>query len=303
MSEDVPIALMIFNRPDLTQLIMDQLAKAKPPILYVIADGARNEEEMPKCSKAREIALNPTWSCKIVPFLRDHNVGMVKQFKEGLDFVFNEHESLIFMEDDHFLSPSFYQFSCELLERHGENHEIVHINLTNYDPKFTFELKSDYFLSSHFAVWGFATWKRVWASYDISMPEWNNHSNKNYFKNYFRNKRIAKGYIKMFDLHCDNVNPWTYDYQWLFNCMQLKGYALTPKNNLCSNIGFEREDATHNKGKNPFLHPTQKIKFPLKHPNKLTRNKKFDEHICRLMCPSPYNRLVNRIIRKLTSLS
>lgn len=299
MSEDVPIALMIFNRPDLTQLIMFQLAKAKPPILYVIADGARNEEELTKCTRAREIALNPTWSCKVVPFLRDHNVGMVKQFKEGLDFVFNEHESLIFMEDDHFLSSSFYQFSCELLERHQENSEIVHINLTNYHPKLTLELKSDYFLSSHFSVWGFATWKRVWKTYNISMPEWKNHSKKDFFKNYFSNKRIAKGYIKMFDLHCDNVDPWTYDYQWLFNCMQLNGYALTPKYNLCSNIGFEREDATHNKGKNPFSHPIEDLNYPLQHPHKLQRDELFDEHISSLMCPSIFQRALNRITQKL----
>ena len=299
MPEVVPLALMIFNRPDLTETIMSQLAKAKPPILYIIADGARNDEELAKCTKAREIALNPTWPCKVVPFLRDHNVGMVKQFKDGLDFVFNDHESLIFMEDDHFLSSSFYQFSCELLERHKADSEIVHINLTNYNPKFTLELSSDYFLSSHFSVWGFATWKRVWQTYDISMPDWKNHSKKNFFKFYFKYKKIADGYAKMFDLHCNNNDPWTYDYQWLFNCMQLKGYALTPKQNLCSNIGFERDDATHNKGKNPFLHTIEDLNFPLKYPDNLKRNESFDEHISRLMCPSVFQRALNRITQKL----
>ena len=298
MPEDVPLTLMIFNRPDLTETIMSQLSRAKPPILYVIADGARNDEELVKCTKAREIALNPTWPCKVVPFLRDHNVGMVKQFKDGLDFVFNDHESLIFMEDDHYLSSSFYQFSCELLERYKANSEIVHINLTNYNPKFTLELSSDYFLSSHFSVWGFATWKRVWQTYDISMPDWKKYSKKNFFKFYFKNKKIADGYAKMFDLHCDNADPWTYDYQWLFNCMQLKGYALTPKQNLCSNIGFERDDATHNKGKNPFLHPIEDLEFPLQYPDKHKRNESFDEHISRLMCPSVFQRALNRITQK-----
>lgn len=299
MSEDIPVALMIFNRPDLTRQVMDQLAKAKPSILYVIADGVRSDEEQGECTKAREIALNPTWPCKVVPWLRENNVGMVKQFKEGLDFVFNEHDSLIFMEDDHFLSPSFYQFSCELLERYKANSKIVHINLTNYDPKFTLKQTSDYFCSSHFSVWGFATWKHVWQTYDISMPEWKNHSKQNFFKFYFKNKRIAEGYTKMFDLHCDNTDPWTYDYQWLFNSMQLRGYALTPKHNLCSNIGFEREDATHNKGKNPFLHPIEELNFPLQHPDKLNRNELFDEHISRLMCPSIFQRALNRITQKL----
>ena len=102
----------------------------------------------------------------------------------------------------------------------------------------------------------------------------------------------------MFDLHCDNVDPWTYDYQWLFNCMQLNGYALTPKYNLCSNIGFEREDATHNKGKNPFSHPIEDLNYPLQHPHKLQRDELFDEHISSLMCPSIFQRALNRITQK-----
>ena len=300
MPEVVPLALMIFNRPDLTETIMSQLAKAKPPILYIIADGARNDEELAKCTKAREIALNPTWPCKVVPFLRDHNVGMVKQFKDGLDFVFNEHESIIFMEDDHFLSSSFYQFSCELLERHKADSEIVHINLTNYNPKFTLELSSDYFLSSHFSVWGFATWKRVWKTYDISMPDWKSVDRKTFFKSYFINKRIIKGLIKMFDLHCDNNDPWTYDYQWLFNCMFLKGFSITPKINMCTNIGFSRDDATHNKTNNPFLNNIEDMKFPMNHPDVLCHNNKFDEYVSRLMCPSVIDKIKNKIKKTLS---
>jgi len=144
MQEDVPLALMIFNRPDLTETIMSQLAKAKPPILYVIADGARNDEELAKCTKAREIALNPTWPCKVVPFLRDHNVGMVKQFKDGLDFVFEKNDHLIFMEDDHLLSPSFYSFAKLLLKKYSNDQRIGHINLSNLSPYFTKDYKESY---------------------------------------------------------------------------------------------------------------------------------------------------------------
>ena len=101
---DVPIALMVFNRPDLTKKVMDQIAKVRPPILYVIADGSRNKNEINLCKQTREIALNPNWPCKVIPFLRNKNVGMVRQFKEGLDFVFEDNECLIFIEDDHFLN-------------------------------------------------------------------------------------------------------------------------------------------------------------------------------------------------------
>ena len=57
MPEDVPIALFIFNRPDLTKLTIEQLSKSKPPLLYVFADGPRNKDEEILCNSAREVAL------------------------------------------------------------------------------------------------------------------------------------------------------------------------------------------------------------------------------------------------------
>ena len=91
---------MVFNRPDLTQKVMSQLSIAKPPIIYLIADGPRNEIEKIQCDKTRNIALNPTWPCRVIPFFRKKNVGMVRQFKDGLDFVFEKYDRLIFMEDE-----------------------------------------------------------------------------------------------------------------------------------------------------------------------------------------------------------
>ena len=55
---------------------------------------------------------------------------MVRQFKEGLDFVFEDNECLIFIEDDHFLEPSFYKFACEILHKYRFEDRISHINLS-----------------------------------------------------------------------------------------------------------------------------------------------------------------------------
>ena len=61
MPEDVPVALFIFNRPDLTKLTIEQLSKSKPPLLYVFADGPRNKDEEVLCNSAREIVKSLSW--------------------------------------------------------------------------------------------------------------------------------------------------------------------------------------------------------------------------------------------------
>ena len=39
-----PVALFIFNRPDLIELVFAEIAKAKPSKLLVVADGAKKEK-------------------------------------------------------------------------------------------------------------------------------------------------------------------------------------------------------------------------------------------------------------------
>ena len=296
----VPIALMVFNRPDLTQRVIDQLALCKPHTLYVIADGPRSAEESPACAKTLEIALNPPWECDVMPFIRKKNVGMVRQFKEGLDFVFNNHDRLIFLEDDHLISPSALPFAEELLNKYNDNEKISHINFSNLNPTKTTDLKYSYFFSTYFSVWGFATWKRVWKSYKISMPEWSECNQKIILQRYGHNKKERLGMKKMFDLHCNNDDPWTYDYQWEFNCMHKDSYAITPKFNLCTNIGFERDDAMHNKCKNPFLNQIQNIPKNIIHPNTIEKNVKFDKSLSSIKCPSKFSILLNKVLKKLS---
>lgn len=297
MIKNVPIALMVFNRPDLTRKVITNLSYIKPPIIYIIADGPRNEEERIKCEETRHIATNLPWKSEIVTFFRDENVGMVKQFKEGLDFVFSKHDRLLFLEDDHLISQSSYKFVSELLDKYANDDRVGHINLSNFAPYLTKEYEESYFYSSHIQVWGFATWRRMWDTYDISMPEWSNCDKSKLLDSYCSNIREKKGRRKMFDLHSNNKDPWTYDYQWVFNCYNRKTLSITPSKNLCTNIGFERQDATHNKGKNPFANSIEEMDFPLTHPCELKRNIQFDKNLSAILCPSKFKKLKGRIDR------
>ena len=68
----IPVVLMVYNRPDITQMVMEQLSKAKPPLLYVIADGPKDDAlDEQKCFETQKIALNPNWSCRVVPFIQE----------------------------------------------------------------------------------------------------------------------------------------------------------------------------------------------------------------------------------------
>ena len=53
-----PILFLIFNRPDLTKITFECIRRARPPRLYVAADGPREGRsgEYTLCEEAREAA-------------------------------------------------------------------------------------------------------------------------------------------------------------------------------------------------------------------------------------------------------
>ena len=57
------VLFMVFNRPDTTELVFDKIRQAKPPRLYIAADGPRgeHEDEEEKVAKVREIATRINW--------------------------------------------------------------------------------------------------------------------------------------------------------------------------------------------------------------------------------------------------
>ena len=48
----------------------------------------------------------------------------------------------------------------------------------------------------------------------------------------------------MFDLHCENSDPWAWSYQWIYSCWKNDSLGIMPKVNLVSNLGIG-PDATN----------------------------------------------------------
>ena len=107
----------------------------------------------------------------------------------------------------------------------------------------------------------------------------------------------------MFDLHCENPDPWACDYQWHFNLLFNNALAVTPSVNMSLNIGFDREDSTHTKGQNPMALPLSKCSFPLKHPSVIERSLAYDKKLAKKMCPSYCSIYFNKFLKKINPFS
>ena len=67
-----PVLFLIFNRPDVTARVFEEIKKQKPKYLYVAGDGPRinKDGEAERCEQARKIATSVDWDCEVKTLFR-----------------------------------------------------------------------------------------------------------------------------------------------------------------------------------------------------------------------------------------
>ena len=111
-----PVAIFIYNKPDTTRKVFNQIKKVQPKTLYVVADGSKNSTEEQLVIQTRNIFENISWDCQVNKIYSDSNLGLKERFKTGLNDVFSVEESLIILEDDTLPSISFLNIAIYYLK-------------------------------------------------------------------------------------------------------------------------------------------------------------------------------------------
>lgn len=272
-----PIALIIFNRPKQTRQVFESIRLIKPEKLYVIADGHRTKDEQSLCDETRAIIETIDWRCDLKKKYSDKNLGCGINESKGLDWVFDQEDQAIILEDDCLPHPSFFPFCEELLERYKNNNAIMHISGNFFQHKNNkFKDRNSYYGSVLPHVWGWATWKRAWKKYDYDLTQWPEEKQKQTLAPWFKNPAAYEYWSGIWDqYYTEKIN--NYDARWVFACMINKAICINPTVNLISNIGFD-ESATHTKIPDESANiPTKEMHFPLIHPDKLAINYQADE--------------------------
>lgn len=298
------VAFLIFNRPDTTEKVFEAIRQAKPPKLLVVADGARSDHpgEAEKCQATRAIIDRVDWECEVLTNYSEVNLGCKLRVSSGLDWVFNNVEEAIILEDDCLPDFSFFGFCEELLDYYRNDERIMVISGDN----FQFGRKRaeySYYFSRYNHCWGWATWRRAWQHYDIEMKLWQQIRDSNWLKFILEESKAIKYWSKIFQATYDeDINSWAY--RWTFACWLQNGLTVLPNVNLVSNIGFGTEGTHTTDSRSPFANlPLKKMCFPLQHPpfiirdaqaDKLTQNNNFS--------PALAKRLINKTQRVFSQL-
>ncbi|MBF0364994.1 MAG: glycosyltransferase family 2 protein [Oligoflexia bacterium] len=297
-----PVAFFIYNRPNLTQKIFNEVAKAQPKRLFVIADGPKHSDYDRKlCEETRAVTENITWECEVTRFYSSTNLGCRSRISSGLNQLFDTVEEAIILEDDIFPHESFFRFCDEMLTRYKDNPQIMMVAGCNVFQ--TTHPHYSYFFSRYPSIWGWATWKRAWKRYDVNICEWPRRKKSKALHSYFTNAIEVKIFSSLWnDIYYEKFDTW--DYQWDYCRFFSKGIGIIPSENLITNLGFGAH-ATHTKDRNNFLAslPLSALNFPLFHPQRVEIYKDYDEiYFRRLLYRPPWRIQLSKIKKKVKNV-
>lgn len=272
------VLFVIFKRVDTTQMVFSRIREARPPKLYIAADGPRLERvgEAEQCNATRKVVENVDWPCEVHHLYRDKNLGCGEGVSSAITWFFEHEEEGIIIEDDILPHLDFFKYCDEMLERYRDNDKIKCIcgsNAFYEDIKYPYS----YYYSHYMMVWGWATWRRTWKEYDKSLKS----IPRNLFLKQIELLPVKKGSklkaIEIFDVMTSDHPIDTWDYQLFFSILNHKGLTVIPINNLCKNIGFGHADAIHTTVVSEKIE-THVVRtcYPLIHPAIIKESRKLD---------------------------
>jgi hypothetical protein len=217
------------------------------------------------------------WSCEVSTHYSDVNLGCKRRISSGLQWVFEQAEEAIVLEDDCLPAPSFFPFCQQLLERYRDDERVFLISGDNFLGKAGRDTDSYYF-SKYTMIWGWASWRRAFAHYDPEMRSWPEYRDAGRLREMCETRAERKFWQRRFDqAYHGRVDTW--DYQMLYACWRQRMLAIAPERNLISNIGFspgashialDDEAATNL--------PTSDI-WQLTHPARVERDRAADRYV------------------------
>lgn len=265
------VLFLVFNRPEPTARVFAAIRAARPPRLYVAADGARvgRAGEAERCEATRRVATAVDWPCQVRYLFREQNLGCRRAVSQAIDWFFSNEEEGIILEDDCLPQATFFEFCDQMLERYRDDDRIAIVSGDNFQFGRTYG-ESSYYFSRYAHIWGWATWRRFWRHYDCDLGVWPEYRNTGGLS---RVRGLSfmevRHWAKNFDaVAAGRIDTW--DFQLQFAMWYRGMVSILPQRNLIQNIGFGG-DATHTTADSKFANMSiQALEFPLTHPNSVT---------------------------------
>jgi len=305
---DIPVVLFLFKRKDTLPLILERIRAVAPTKIYLLADGPRNELEKKMTADVRSCVEGLIdWDCEVIKHYADKNIGVYENIGGGAKWVLNRESSAIFLEDDNLPEETFFNYCKEMLNLYADDSRVLWVCGTNYLGSYDPPVDESYMFTKHLLPCGWASWSHKFHKYyDGELELLSEHSIES-IKHSYSNLGLYNQDIdvvlktKRLLSMCKNAASW--DRQMLFSLRVHGQFGISPVVNQIRNIGVD-ELSTHG-GTTMKKTMTERfceiktfpLKFPLKHPQFILIDQKYERLIDNVIMYPLHTRVLVRAFR------
>lgn len=287
---DVSVLMLFFNRPDHFQQVFAEVKKARPARLFLYQDGPRGERDMAGIKACREICsdANIDWDCEVHRHYCEQNQGCDPSGYLSQTWAFSQTDKCIVLEDDVVPAQSFFPFCKELLDRYENDERVGMIAGFNAEEE-TKDAGSDYFFTSAFSIWGWASWKRVVDTWDRNYSFMDDPEAMAKLQALIKARGLRSDLMKMLSDHRAAGKPFFETVFWS-SLLLHDQLAIMPRLNQTNNVGFSGESTHYGSQLDTMPRRLQRIftmrrfelQFPLKHPQYVIDHVAFKDRLYRI---------------------
>lgn len=202
--------------------------------LYIFQDGLKIEEHRKEWKKTQEVIKEIDW-CDVIYFLSDINKGLRKSILDGVNYVFQENDAVIVLEDDCIPTSNFMDFMQQSLEKYKDYEKVFSVSGYAW-PMELKEKNFDAYFCGRISSFGWGTWKTRWEKLEI-----NYEIIREMKTDIDLSEQLAIWGNDLEDILVGNVKGRTDSWAvfWALSVIKQGGLCLNPYNSLIKNIGFD----------------------------------------------------------------
>lgn len=230
--------LFTYNRSVHTEQVLNALKNNSvlPEKLIIFQDGLDEERNRDACEwhKVNRLIHSVDWCNKEV-IISEYNKGLSDSIVFGINYAFQEFETVIVLEDDCVPSVDFIKFMEQCFAKYEKNRFVY--SVSGYSWPIPVEKNQyDVYTCGRICTWGWGTWKDRWRVYDKD-PDILRRIKKDKFKS--RNLAMWGSDCEkmLLDKIAGNNDSWAI--YWGLIIIENEGICINPYESLIQNIGMD----------------------------------------------------------------
>lgn len=242
-NKDVAVLLIAFGRVDYARKTFESIKKAQPAKFYFYTNAGRPDhpDECKRNEIVKSMANEVDWPCEFKTWFRDEPVGVLDSIRLAINWVFENEEMAIVMEEDCVGAPSWFDFASEMLVQYRDDPRIWMIGGSNYAEDYN-PMGNSYHISRNFFINGWASWRSRWNKVPWNHLDFDKIIRSGAIDAYYptnKQRKFHKNRIKIYGKDIERNLCW--DFAFWYTAVENTSFSIIPSKHLVQNIGINGE--------------------------------------------------------------